>query len=379
MPLDHQDFEPGDAYESPAISEDWIDWSRFQGQRAPKRQYFLDKWLPVGVGAGLYGVGAIGKSLIGQQLQTYGAIGRNFVGIPTRQFRSMGVYCEDEPDELWRRQEAICDHMKVPLTALSSMKCQSRVGKDNLLCTFKDGEIRPTELVNKIIDDSKSFGANVVELDNAAQMFGGNELVRTEVTQFGNLLSGIAGKIGGSVIMLGHPAKNLGSEYSGSTAWDAVVRVRWLFERPNPKDLPRNMPDPDGVRILRRAKANYDARDEIWMRWKDGVFMPFDRDQIEAERNREKEEADEPRLKALREAIAAACHERETPLSELLPMICAFTHTQDRAARDHFAEAIPEAPNGVDVRIDDDLFRLYSSRTNGKRNGPVVIVKELLD
>lgn len=371
------EFEPGDAFEPSGISDDWLDWSQFAERKAPPREYFLDNWLPIGVGAGLYGAGGTGKSLIIQQMQSCGAVGKPFLGISGKAFRSIGVYSEDDPDELWRRQEVICADLRVPLSAMSAMRCQSRIGKENLLCTYeKGGVLKSTDLVNQIIADAKTFKANIVTLDNVAQMFGGNEISRTEVTQFGNLLSGMAKAIGGSVIVLGHPAKNPDSEYSGSTAWDASVRVRWLFGRPDPKELPANIENPDHFRVLRRAKANYDARDEIWLRWSNGVFVPFDRTVIDDA----VKTAGEAEIENLRQAIAGACVIGETPLTEILPVIMTFTQTQDRTARQRFAEAVPEAPNGVDVINDfGERFRLYSKRHGIGKNAPIIVVKEALN
>jgi RecA-family ATPase len=371
---------PFDSTENTEFSSDWIDWRKRAGQKAPERQYYLRLWLPVGVGCGLYGAGGIGKSMVSQQLQTSGAADREFLGIPVSEggFRSLGVYCEDDDDELWRRQEAICDHYKIAMSALSGMRCMSRIGKDNLLCTYdSSGTIKPTDLVTKLVEDAKRFKANILFLDNAAQMYGGNELVRSQVTQFGNMLSGMAKEINGSVVMLGHPAKNLGSEYSGSTAWDAVVRVRWLFERPKEADIPEGV-DPESLRILRRAKANYDRRDEVWIQWQDGVFAPFDTSIIEEAQHRKKEEENEQEFKPIREMAAGVMKIGDNPLVEVVNNIIPMTTKKESWIREKIEKSIPIAPRSIDVRIGGETYRLYR-RNTGKKGSPVILIKEELD
>ncbi len=112
------------------------------------------------------------------------------------------------------------------------------------------------------------MGARLLVLDNAAQVFGGNENDRSQVTQFMNKLSGLAQRMCGAIVLCGHPSKS--AAFSGSTAWEAVARSRLDLTRPTPDDIdPVDM----DVRVLARAKANYAGMgDEIRVRFTNGAF-----------------------------------------------------------------------------------------------------------
>jgi RecA-family ATPase len=104
----------------------------------------------------------------------------------------------------------------------------------------------------------------LVILDNIAQLFGGSENDRAHVTQFVNYLARIARDGDCAVVLLGHVAKAEGSEYSGSTAWDAAVRSRLLLAYEGQGDEKRLW--------LRKPKANYSENDAIELEWRDGIL-----------------------------------------------------------------------------------------------------------
>ena len=76
----------------------------FKGRTPPQRRWIVPQWVPYEVVTGLYGDGGVGKTLAAQQLQTGTALGSSWLGLPVDQVASLGVYCEDSEDELWRRQ-----------------------------------------------------------------------------------------------------------------------------------------------------------------------------------------------------------------------------------------------------------------------------------
>ena len=76
----------------------------FAGRKPKQRAWIVDEWIPYGVVTALYGDGGLGKSLLAQQLQTCGAIGAYWLGLEVPNVRSIGFYCEDEGEELERRQ-----------------------------------------------------------------------------------------------------------------------------------------------------------------------------------------------------------------------------------------------------------------------------------
>lgn len=221
----------------------------------------------------LYGSPGVGKSLLLLQLLAAATLGRTWLGLPVERSRVIAIFCEDDADELHRRIHWIARAAGVNLSEFSQARWLTRVGEENLLATFTpEGVLRVTPLFQHIEAYALSYRPDLIILDNAAQMLGGNENDRSIVTQFCNLLSGLALRIGAAVVLAGHPSKSLGSEYSGSTAWDAACRSRLLLERP-PHDQDAPQEGWSDLRVLRRAKANYASTgDTIALHWDAGLF-----------------------------------------------------------------------------------------------------------
>jgi RecA-family ATPase len=203
------------------------------------------------------------------------ANGTPFFGMETEHVRSLGIFCEDAEDELHRRQDAINQSLGLDFADLSGMRWLSRVGQDNLLMTFQDGRGVLTDFWRQVHFAALDFGARLVVLDTAADLFGGNENDRGQVRQFVQAAcTSIARDIGGAVILCAHPSRSglaTGSGDSGSTAWNAAFRSRLYFERVEASEEDP-APDPD-VRRLTRKKANYAASGtELQLRYAGGAF-----------------------------------------------------------------------------------------------------------
>ena len=59
--------------------------SDLDGKPVPKQEYFMPEYIPIGVPAGLYADGGVGKSLVAQQLMTCAASGSEFFGHELKQ------------------------------------------------------------------------------------------------------------------------------------------------------------------------------------------------------------------------------------------------------------------------------------------------------
>jgi RecA-family ATPase len=228
----------------------------------PPREWIVEDWLPVGTVSLSYGDGGIGKSLLAQQLLTSCASGVPWCGLQVQRCRVMGLFCEDDEDELHRRQDAINTHHQIDFDELGDMRWASGVGQDNVLIRFEsDGLPVMTERFNDLSKAAKQFGAKLVLIDTAADTFGGSENDRAQVRQYiGNALTKMARDIGGAVLVNAHPSRNGmkdgGTMDSGSTGWSNSSRSRWALTRPVVQD--GEPPDPD-ARILTRMKANYSS------------------------------------------------------------------------------------------------------------------------
>ncbi len=247
----------------------------------PERRWIIRDWLPFGYTTALYGDGGTGKTLLAQQLMTSCATGVRWLGMPTMQCPVFGLFCEDDEDELHRRQDAINASSGLNFSDLENMRWVSGVGADNLLVSFDyEGVIRLPrfdELTRAALD----FKAKLVVIDTAADTFGGNENDRSQVRQYvGAGLNRLARALddgnGGAVLLNAHPSRSgmsfAGDGDGGSTAWSNTVRSRWSLVRP--KDEEGATADSD-ERILSRKKANYAAiGTEVRLRWQRGVLAP---------------------------------------------------------------------------------------------------------
>ena len=253
------------------------DW---QGQPSPVRVWRWDSFIPDYQATLLTGAGAAGKSLAMQQMCTCVAMGIDFLGVPVRQAPALYITCEDDMEELHRRQEAICTSLGISLEAtrgkLFLLSLQGAVG--NELANFApDGRMTIAPRYLEIEAVCLALGVQHVTIDNTAHTFAGNENDRHQVAAFVGLNNKLAQTISGSVVMVGHPNK-AGDSYSGSTAWENQVRSRLYLEIPRNGD--DGVPiDPD-MRVLRNEKANYSQRGaEVRFFWVKGAFVL--EDQIE--------------------------------------------------------------------------------------------------
>jgi RecA-family ATPase len=246
------------------------DWT---GHEPPVREWRWDSFMPDGQATLLTGAGAAGKSLATQQMATCIAMGLPFLGVPTKQAPALYITCEDDLDELHRRQDAICASLGITLEStrgrLFLLSLQGEIG--NELAHFDhEGGMTIAPRYTQIEQTCIALGIKHCTIDNTAHSFAGNENARNEVAAFVNLNNRLAQAIGGSVLMVGHPNK-AGDSYSGSTAWENQVRSRLYLEVPRNDD---GVPiDPDR-RLLRNEKANYSQRgSEVHFYWFKGAFV----------------------------------------------------------------------------------------------------------
>lgn len=243
----------------------------------PARRWVIRDWIPAGDVTLLSGDGGIGKSLLAQQLATCVVTGRPCLGLPVTQCRdAIALSSEDDADELWRRQVSINEHMGIGMNDLTGLHFIARPCADNVLQThMADGEVQATELFDSLADLALRSWPGVVVIDAAADVFGGNEIVRTQVRIFITMLRLLAQASGAAVVLVSHPSLSglaSGSGISGSTAWNNSVRSRLYLARPAPED---GVQANDSIRILSKKKSNYArAGEEIRLRWSNGVLIP---------------------------------------------------------------------------------------------------------
>ena len=259
--------------EKPREPMQLINPAQWVGMEPPARRWSVDGMVPHGQATLFTGAGSVGKSLVVQLQCTCVALGLPWLGIETEQAVALYISCEDDEDELHRRQKAICEGLGVGMDALDGkLYLKSLVGEiANELATFDErGRISVTDSFRDIEDAAQRHSARFIGLDNTGHFFAGNENDRHQVASFVGLLNGLAARVEGAVVLLGHPNK-AGGEYSGSTAWENQVRSRLFMEMPVDAD---GVPvDPD-ARVLRRGKSNYAQKGgELRFRWHKWTFV----------------------------------------------------------------------------------------------------------
>lgn len=249
-----------------------VDW----GDRTPPRHnWIVEGCFLAGTVAMLSGDGGLGKSLIMQQLCTCAAAGRMWLGHSIRRVRSLALFCEDDADELERRQYQINRHYGCANTDLDEFRWLSRPGQDSALMTFgrwgsEGGKV--TDLGRALERKAKDFGAQIIVCDTRKDVFRGNQIDEDQARVFVSHLRRLAIAIEGVVILTAHPSqtgRSEGSGESGSVAWHNSVRSRlYLYE------------DKAKLLWLRTMKNNHAARGgKIPLAWRQGVFVRTDEQQ----------------------------------------------------------------------------------------------------
>ena len=253
-----------------------IDPTTLECRPVPDREWIVQDWLGVGYVTGQYGDGGVGKGMTAQALQTATATGTPWLGRAVMPCRSIGLYCEDDNDELHRRQDRICRAHAISYADLGNMRWVSGVGSDNTFVTFSpDGKMTVTDRFHEFEAVARDHSARLVVLDNVADLYGGNENDRNQVRRFLGVLNRLALDLKAAVLLNCHPSRaglSSGNLDGGSTAWNNSMRSRWTLAKAADDEGAD-----DGERILSRAKANY-APDggSIRLRWASGVLVPVD-------------------------------------------------------------------------------------------------------
>lgn len=266
----------------------FFDAGDFDGQPIAPREWMMDGWEPRRSCVYLTGQGAVGKSLFTQQRMTCAAVGKPMLGVNVEPGIAVYITCEDDLAEMHRRQDSINKALGISWDDLRGrlflISLKGMLNKE--LCTFdSEDRMRPSERWTSLNATIDHLGATHVALDNVAHFFTGNENIRNQVAAFVGMIDGMAERINGVVLLLGHPNK-AGSEYSGSTAWENQVRARLFLGMDQTDD--GVVMDPD-ARVLTNSKPNYGKRgDALRFRWHQWAFvreedMPRDvRDELSA-------------------------------------------------------------------------------------------------
>lgn len=261
-----------------AIDRGAMDWASLEGAQPPERDWAIDNWLGMGFTTLLAGQGGSGKTALMQFTLSALSLGYEVIDTVRQPRRCLMWFGEDDRDEVWRRQAAIAALMGVPLSAFNGrFYAIPRPTDDITLAAIADGKFVATPELSVLREQIGDLKIEATCIDSVARTFGGSENDRHQVTQYVSWLNWAAAPTKSALVLIGHPAKAEGSEFSGSTAWEASVRARWFFgyKLPDSQEDPENPPDPlSPVRYLAKRKTNYGTRDFRVVKYVDGAMVP---------------------------------------------------------------------------------------------------------
>jgi hypothetical protein len=318
-----------------------INWSQLEGE-APIRTWWIRDFLTPAPTL-LAGAGGSGKSLLMQTLCTSLATGRPYLAPIEKPLTCLIWSCEDDQDEVWRRQDRINDHFKITKCDLSRLHIVPRVGRDNTLMKLRFGQAVFTPLLDALREQVRRLQADVLVLDNIAHLYGGT-FDSHQVTEFVNAVAGLVTDRPFAPIFVGHVARAQGSEFAGSAAWENAVRARWYLEQ----------------LLLKQQKANYAAKVFYKFEYSDGILVP-ENARSAAEQKRRIADA-----KKVLEAGLAALRASEVKVSPLptspnyLPKHIEKYNLAGGCSRDDLAAAMRE------LEIAGQLVKREQKTSNGK-------------
>lgn len=261
------DVAAAQAAELPALGA--TSATRWQSLEVAERDWVWPSWIPVGQTTGLYAAGGTGKTLLVQQMATAMAAGRPFLGQEIAQGRALCIFCEDDDQELHRRQQRLNGLVGVSWGDLADLHVLSRIGQDNLLMTFKNDRGALTPFWHQLAELVGDLGPKLLIVDTAADTFAGNEMHRGQVRQFiQGALTHLAVQFDCAVMLCAHPSMAgiaSGKGSGGSTAWENTMRSRLYMTED----------EITGLRTLSRVKSNYAPKNEaVEFYWHEGGFIP---------------------------------------------------------------------------------------------------------
>ncbi len=259
--------------EKPEGLLDFVSPDEWRDDDVPEREWYWEGLFPHAQVSILSAEGGTGKSLMALQAAVASALREDFLGLKLRPGKVVYFGAEDADDEFKRRLHDVARSHGVRRSEIADFKLVGRAGEDALLCApfGKDG-IKPTPLWDKLVATVDYVKPVALFLDTCADVYGGDEIKRSQVRQFIGQLRKLAIEKDVAVILLYHPSQSgieSGKGTSGSTAWANSARAAVYMTRDGRKD------DPDqDVRKLKTTKSNYGKfGDGLTVRWEKGVFV----------------------------------------------------------------------------------------------------------
>jgi RecA-family ATPase len=251
-----------------------FDASQWEGVPIDDRRWIVHNRIPVGEPGIMSGDGGTGKTKLALQLgAAVSAELSDWVGGVVETHGPVLVFsAEEKLKEMHRRMRDVLEHRGLSFKDLR--------GRLHFICDHSDpvlgavdrnGIVQPTMSLLRLEKTVIAIRPALVVVENAADVYSGNESDRPNVTRF---VRGLLGRLTvpceSTVTLIQHPSLsglNDGTGRSGSTGWNNAGRWRNNFI--TIKD------DDSGLRQLEIIKNNYGpVGEKVRLRWERGVFVP---------------------------------------------------------------------------------------------------------
>ena len=156
------------------------------------------------------GAGGSGKTEIALQLIASAALRMEWFGRDVGVGPCLYYGAEDEADELHRRLAKIVQRYDRELSDLDSIRLiPVMAGLDAVLAgPNKAGTILETKIFPQLRAEATALKPKLIIVDPSADVFGGDEINRSQVRQFVSMLRALALEMDCAVILLRHPRSN---------------------------------------------------------------------------------------------------------------------------------------------------------------------------
>ena len=265
----------GEPDQAPAAIQPFetFDASQWEGVPIEPRRWIAHNRIPVGEPGIMSGDGGTGKTKLALQLAAaIAACLRDWVGGVVDAEGPVIVFsAEEKLKEMHRRTLDVIEHRGLSFGDLRG-GLHFICDQDNPVLGAVDRNVivQPTMSLLRLERTVAAIRPALVIIENAADVFSGNESDRPNVTRF---MRGLLGRLTvaceSTVMLIQHPSVsglNDGTGRSGSTGWNNAGRWRTNFTKNK---------DGDDLRQLEIVKNNYGPTGEkIALRWERGVFVP---------------------------------------------------------------------------------------------------------
>lgn len=199
-------------------------------------EYYIEGFLPVRYVTNLfYGSAGEGKTTVMYQMLQCIMTSTPFLGLKTqkRDARPLVVSMEEPGEDIANRLKAQQKGVSGDFGDLPIMNLFGQ-SVDFFTCESKTGKIACTQKWADFTEYVKKQGYNLVVIDNLGRLFPGDENNRVAVSTFGNILNQFCEEAKAQILIIAHNNKT--GIYSGSSAWDAIARNRYSWERKGDRD-----------------------------------------------------------------------------------------------------------------------------------------------